>query len=132
MSRPLKLVAMRAIALVAISAAIGACSLNTDVSQPAALIRYAGDAQTAPPLTLLPTSLTVLVVNQFGERLKNVNVTWSIESGGGTLSATSAVSDESGLASVDYTTGPNAGNAIIHAAVHDLLPLSFGVTISPP
>lgn len=122
--------AARVAALVIGSLAIDACTLDTDVTAPGAMVKYAGDGQTQPVNTELPTPLAVIVVNQFGERIKNATVTWSIQSGGGSLSATSTLTDEAGLASVTYTTGPTPGAAIINAQVHGLLPLSFTVTIT--
>lgn len=112
------------------TAAISGCTLNTDVSAPGGLIKYSGDQQTGPANTALPTALGVLVVNQFGERLKNIPVNWSIASGGGSLSSAVVLSDESGLASVTYTTGPTAGQAVINAGVHGVPGLSFNILIT--
>ena len=52
--------------------AIGACSLATDLTAPGAMIKYTGDMQTAAVNTALPAPLAIIVVNQFGDRLKNV------------------------------------------------------------
>jgi hypothetical protein len=129
---PLKYAAaFRAVAMVLFALATG-CTLDTDVSQPAALIRYAGDSQAAPPNTTLPTSLAVVVVNQNGERLKNITVNWSITSGGGSLSASSVLSDDSGQAAVDYTTATAPGTAVITAQVHGLQSITFTATTSAP
>jgi hypothetical protein len=72
----------------------------------------------------------MVVVNQFGEPLEGIAVNWSVVSGGGTLSANSSVTDASGAASVNYTTGPDVGTAIVAANVHGLPALRFSVTIS--
>jgi hypothetical protein len=127
---PRHAVVLRWLARLVVVATFGACTLNTDVSAPGALIKYGGDAQTAAANTALPTDITVLVVNQFGERLKNVTVTWSIAAGGGTLSSNATLTDDSGLAAVTYTTGPTAGPAVVRAQVHGLPPLTFNVTIT--
>ena len=124
-------VVVRAIALIVAFAAFSGCSLNTDVSEPGALIRYSGDNQTAAVNTPLGSPIQLLVVNQLGERLKNITVTWSIVAGGGTLSAAVTQSDDSGIAEVNYTTGPTPGTAIISAKVTSLFPLSFTATITP-
>jgi hypothetical protein len=121
---------LRPLLLVVAAAAFGGCSLNTDVSLPGGLVKYSGDQQTGPANTALPTALGVLVVNQFGERLKNVTVNWSISSGGGSISSATTLSDDSGLASVTYTTGPTAGQAIIDAGVHGVPPLHFNIFIT--
>ena len=124
-------VVVRAVALVVAFGAFSGCTLATDVSEPGALIRYSGDNQTAAVNTPLGSPIQLLVVNQFGERLKNITVNWSIVAGGGTLSATVTQSDDSGIAEVNYTTGPNPGTAIISAKVTSLFPLSFTATITP-
>ena len=124
---PLKL----AVVLALIGA--GGCTLNTDVSVgPAGLIKVPdGDGQTAATLTALPIPLSVIVVNQFGERLRTTTVTWTIMSGGGTLSAPTTLTDETGAASVNYTTGATAGQALIRASVlNGTLLVTFAVTIT--
>lgn len=123
-------VAFRAAALIVCTVALGACSLTTAHEGPSTMAVVSGDAQTAPPNTALPEPLVVVVVNQFGEALKDVKVTWAIVNGGGTLSVGSSLSDDSGKASVNYTTGPTAGAVIITATVHGLPPLGFDETIS--
>lgn len=123
---------LRIAVLLALVAA-GGCTLDTDVSTgPAGLIKVPeGDEQTAATSTTLPTPLSVIVVNQFGERLPDVTVNWAIASGGGTLSATSTQTDALGVASVSYTTGTTAGQAIIEASVAGgVLSISFSVTVT--
>jgi hypothetical protein len=113
--------------------AVGACTLNTDVSEgPAGLIKIPdGDGQTAATSTTLPIPLSVVVVNQFGERLPGVTVTWTISSGGGTLSADTTQTDELGVASVSYTTGTTPGEAVIQASVADgVLIVTFNATVT--
>jgi len=114
---------------------LGACTLNTDVSLgPAGLIKVPdGDGQTATPNTTLPTPLSVIVVNQFGDRLAGATVNWSIlGNAGGTLSASTTLTDPTGTASVDYTTGTMLGQAVIQAsAAAGVLIVTFNVTVSP-
>lgn len=131
MFSPLKsAAAIRAVALVVCAAAISGCTLNTDTSGPSTMFISTGDEQTGPPNTALPEPLGVVIVNQFGEPVEKVTVNWSIEAGGGSLSASSSESDFNGATAVNYTTGPNAGAAVVTARVHGLPPLSFSLTIS--
>ena len=112
--------------------AIGACTLDTEVSVgPAALIKVPdGDGQTAMPSTTLPIPLSVIVVNQFGDRLAGASVNWSVESGGGTLSSSVTVTDATGTASVDYTAGATPGPVVIQAsAAAGVLIVTFNVTV---
>ena len=118
------------LALVIAGAAASSCTLNTDVSSPSALVKFSGDQQSAPVNTMLPTPLAVIVISQFGERLKNITVSWTIVSGGGSLSSNTTLTDDTGTASVNYTTGPIAGPAVVRAQVHGIPPLTFDVTIT--
>jgi Big-like domain-containing protein len=111
--------------------AAGGCSLATDVTTPVAVIYFAGDNQTAPTNTALPTSLAVIVTNQFGERLSAVTVTWTVAPNVGIFSATTTQTDDAGLATVDYTTGATAGQVVIQARVGGIPPLSFHITVEP-
>lgn len=132
---PLLRRALLSLKLVGVLALLGTsgCTLDTDVNVgPAGLIKVPeGDGQTVGTNTLLPTPLSVIVVNQFGERLRNVVVSWTIASGGGVLSASSTVTDELGVASVNYTTGAMAGQVVIQAtASNGILLVSFSVTVT--
>jgi Bacterial Ig-like domain (group 1) len=112
---------------------LGACTLNTDVSLgPAGLIKVPdGEGQTAAPNTTLPIPLSVIVVNQFGDRLAGSTVNWSILTGGGTLSSSATLTDPTGTASVDYTTGATPGQVVIQAsAAAGVLIITFNVTVS--
>lgn len=113
------------------AAALGGCTLDTDVSEPGGLLKVTSDPQAVAVNAVLANDLTVLVVNQFGERLKNVSVAWGIESGGGSISATSVLSDDSGLASVTYTAGSTAGQAVVSAAVRRVPAVRFAIVITP-
>lgn len=122
--------AIRTVALVVFTVAISGCSLNTEVDGPSTMFISSGDSQTGPPNTMLPLPLGVTVVNQFGEPLEDVTINWSIDTGGGSLSTNTTQSDVNGVASVNYTTGPNVGTAVVTARVHGLPPLSFAELIS--
>ena len=105
--------------------AASACTLNTDVSGPGGLLRHGGDEQSAAVNTDLPEPLAVMVVTQFGEPIDGATVNWSIVSGGGTLSSNVTTTDVTGVASVNYTTGPTPGDVTIRAQVHGVPPLTF-------
>ena len=108
----------------------GDCSLEVGTNTPSTMVKESGDTQSAAVNTELPVPFTILVVNQFGELLRNVTVTWTITAGGGSLTETSNKTNESGLSSVTYTTGPTPGAATIDAKVHGIPPLTFTVTIT--
>ena len=122
--------AVRTAALLIACAAMASFSLNTEVTGPGALVIAGGDQQSAPANTALPNPLEVIVVDQFGVPLNNITINWTIAAGGGSLSASSSVSDDNGHASVNYTTGPTPGRATVNAQVSGLMPLSFTITIT--
>ena len=113
-----------------IAVVASACTLNVDVNDPSVLIKHAGDTQTAPANTALPVAFEVIVLDQFGNSLKNVTVDWIIVAGGGSVSETSNKTIEGGVSSVTYTTGPTAGTAQIQAKVSGIPPVVFSVTIT--
>jgi hypothetical protein len=123
-------VSLRKVALLVTLAGGSGCTLNTDLSGPAGIVKVSGDGQTAPTNTTLPTPLAVAVFTQFGERLQNITVTWTISSGGGMLSATSTQTDDTGVASVNYTTGTTAGLVAVRASVGGLPPLTFSISVT--
>jgi hypothetical protein len=130
---------LRKVALIVMLAGVSGCTLNTDVSGPAGMAKYSGDPQSAATNTTLPTPLAVIVFSQFGEPVENVTVTWTITSGGGTLSPTAGgggaltmttQTNDLGITSVNYTTGSTAGSAAIQARVSGLPALTFNITIT--
>ena len=89
-----------------------------------------GDAQTGPVSEALPNDLRIIVTRD-GSPQSGVTVNWSILTGGGTLSATATVTDPTGTASVDYTTGATPGQVVIQAsAAAGVLIITFNVTVA--
>ena len=75
---------------------------------PAAITIVAGNNQSAPVDSALATVLSVKVTDRYGNVVPNAVVQWTTD-GGGTLSATTTVTDSNGIAQVGYTLGPTAG-----------------------
>jgi hypothetical protein len=63
-------------------------------------------------------------------QLSSLQLSWRLSTGGGSLSSTAMLSDEGGLASVTYTTGPTAGQAVIKARVNGVPDLAFNILIT--
>jgi hypothetical protein len=82
-----------------------------------------GDSQTVVAGTPA-VPLVVEVVGSNGQPLGNVSVTFSVDSGGGTLSQATTVTDPAGLARSTYTAGTKVGTATILAYVSDF-PIHF-------
>ena len=120
----------RILTLVVATAALSGCSLNTDIGGPTTILILNGQNQMAPTSTSLPTAFTVVVVGSFNVPMPDQPVTWSIVApGGGSLSTTSSVTDQNGLASTTYTTGATAGTVQIQASSNSLTPVLFNVTV---
>jgi hypothetical protein len=126
-----QLLVNRMIALIVATAALSGCSLNTDIGGPTAIVILNGQGQSAATSTTLPTAFTVVVVGSFNVPVPDQPVTWSIVAPGtGTLSTTSSVTDQNGIASTTYTTGSTAGAVKIQASSNSLTPVLFNVTVS--
>ena len=121
----------RIIPVVLATVALSGCTLGTDISQPSTMAIVSGDSQTAPVNTALPDSLTVVVVGSFYEPIENETVTWTVVSGGGTLTAPTSQTDVNGLAWMRYTAGSTAGAVKIQAKVASLSPIFFDATVTP-
>ncbi len=81
------------------------------------LAKSSGDAQTGAVSATLLEPLVVRVTDQNGNSLQNRTVSWSVVSGGATLSSSSSSSNASGMASVEVTLGAAAGAATIRASI---------------
>ena len=128
--RPRRFSVARIVFAAAIAVVASGCTLNVDVNDPSVLVKHAGDTQSGPTNTALPVAFEVIVLDQFGNSLKNVTVDWTVLSGGGSVSETSNMTLEGGVSSVTYTTGPTAGPARIQAKVSGIPPVIFSVTIT--
>jgi alpha-tubulin suppressor-like RCC1 family protein len=95
------------------------------------LVVQAGDGQTAKVGAALPTDIAVLVTDAFDNPKANVPVSFTVVSGGGVVSAATAVSDPSGIATVAWTLGTTAGVQSVVAGAGAITPLSFTATATP-
>jgi len=119
------------VALVIAAVALSGCTLGTDPSRPSTMAIVSGDTQTAPVNTPLPDSLTVVVVGSFYEPIENETVTWSVVSGGGSLTPLTSQTNLNGVAWTRYTAGATAGAVKIQAKVSSLPAVFFDATVTP-
>ncbi|MEO8201940.1 MAG: Ig-like domain-containing protein [Gemmatimonadota bacterium] len=85
---------------------------------PTALLKIAGDNQTAPAGTFLAESLQVRLVDGSGNGVSGRSVSFTPSPSNGTTSPTSVVTDVNGFASSRWTLGATAtGQSLITAAV---------------
>ena len=118
----------RLLALVAAALIATACQLSTDAPSAQTAAINSGDDQTGPVNTAFPDPLSIIVVDQYGFVMENIQVTWAVRNGGGTLSATDTRTNAQGISSVIYTAGPNVGISTITATIAGLGTLNFTET----
>ncbi|HEY5489565.1 MAG TPA: hypothetical protein VIK25_00115 [Gemmatimonadaceae bacterium] len=79
-----------------------------------------GDKQTQTVGQTLPLPLVAKIVDQFGNGIAGFPVTWNAASGGGSLLATLATSDNTGRSTAIWTLGSAAGSQLATLAVTGL------------
>ena len=114
---------MRAIVVMCASVTIAA---TAGPGAMAAVAIFSGDGQTVVSGSATQP-LVVRATDQFGNAVANATITWTA-TGGGTLSATSSMTDASGFAQVILTTGVNAGSYTVTATGTGGTPVTFTVT----
>ena len=87
------------------------------VRTPKTLEIFSGGDQEGAPGAALENPFVVEVRDQTDKPLPGVQVTFSVSSGGGTLSATSAMADVNGRAESILTLGPNPGTNTVTVSV---------------
>ena len=80
----------------------------------------AGSAVTPSP--------SVIVRDQNGNPFPGATVTFAVQSGGGSISAASAVTNSTGVASVDWTLGKSVGANVLTASSGSLSTVTFNAT----
>jgi len=78
-------------------------------STPAALTAVSGNAQSGTVAQVLPLPLTVRVMKQNGNPVRDVHVAFTVTAGGGQLSANDVTTDAQGEAAVTWVLGTTAG-----------------------
>jgi len=125
------LIALLAATVVAQMIACGDAS-GPKAGPPASIVLVSGDAQgTAEVGSKLGQPLAIRVSDSQGRSLTGVTVAWNTSSGA--LSASSSLTDASGVATVEWTLGPVAGTQSATATVTGLNPVTFtAVAIAGP
>lgn len=93
---------------------LGCGSDLTPVAPPAVdvLTKESGDNQQVLPDQTTLAPLVVAVTSAKGDPVAGVHVNWGIVSGGGTLSSSSSITDQSGKATVSWTLGANGSQSV--------------------
>jgi hypothetical protein len=104
-------------------------SETSAVGPPARMVFTSGNNQTAPPNTPLPAPLVVKVLDAHGFGVPGVTVNFTDKGAGGTFIANSVITNATGTATANYTTGPKTGTVIITASTAGLKSLNLRVTV---
>jgi adhesin/invasin len=95
-----------------------AFNATATASAPAKIEAVAGNNQTSPAGSSVPTDPTVKVTDSRGNPVVGASVTFLVTAGGGAVNPTDPVpTNTSGLASVSWTLGPQAGQNTLSASV---------------
>lgn len=100
----------------------------TGNTTPATITAAAGDNQSGTVGGALADPLVVTVRNSDGETLRDVAVSWTVVSGGGSLASPTSSTNAEGRAQITYTLGPAAGANTVQAAVSSDASLSVTFT----
>jgi hypothetical protein len=113
-------------------------NLTVTVGAASKIAVNAGNAQVAPPGTVVATAPSVLVTDASNNPVSGVSVTFAVGSGGGSATGLTPTTNASGIATVgSWTLGPSAGANTLTATSGGLAgsPLTFtatGLTIGTP
>ena len=95
---------------------------------PDSLAKVSGDGQEGTVGDALPEPFVVSVSDEDGKAIAGAVVTFSVTTGGGTLSATTAITDANGRARSTLTLGSDAGTNTVTATVEGLESVIFTTT----
>lgn len=99
---------------------------------PASLEIVGGDGQSGPAGAPLPQPLAVRVRDPGGSPIAGVEVAWTVEAGGGSISPATSTTGPDGVATTTWTLGSEPGTGIVTAAVAGLAPVQFTSTALAP
>ena len=117
--RPVRLVPMAFAVLVATLAACGNDG-STDPSRPSAMAAVSPDSQDTAAGVKMSQPLVVRVTGGGATPIAGATVSWTIGTGGGSLSDSTSTTDADGLAQTTYTPGTSVATANVSAAVGSL------------
>ena len=104
---------LRVLPVIFAAVMLGSCGGDsTAPAIPTEISKAAGDAQSGSSLVSEPESLAVKVLDKNDSPVQGVVITWASTLGGGSLSPSSSVTNEVGLAKSLWTLGPSPAGSI--------------------
>jgi alpha-tubulin suppressor-like RCC1 family protein len=103
-------------------------AVNATSAPASKLVAVSGDAQSGRVGGLLLGDLVVRVTDAFDNAKPGVNVSFTVLTGGGAVSAATVTSDATGLAKVKWTLGTQVGSQSLIAGSGAVAPITFTAT----
>ena len=88
---------------------------------PDAITKFSGDDQSGRPSAALANPFVVEVIDENDDPVSGVTVTFAVTAGGGTLSATSATTNNNGRTQTTLTLGSEPGDNTVAARVTGIM-----------
>ena len=92
---------------------------------PATMTKASDEPAQAPGGQAVSPAPAVHVVDQYGNDVSGATVTFTVTSGGGSVSPANALTDANGIATTTWTLGTTAGANTLTATLGDLSPITF-------
>lgn len=116
---------------VSLGAVARAVTATARPGPPSAMQSLAGDGQTGLAGVQLADSVTARVVDQYGNPVPNVGVTWTVSAGQGSVSPSSATAGADGRVRTRWVLGPRAGQHAVQGSAAGTAPAVFVATALP-
>jgi hypothetical protein len=91
--------------------------ITASADVPALMTAESGNDEVAFAGRAFPVPVSALVEDRFGNPVPNVEVAWTVQGGGGSVSPATSTTGDHGLASASWTAGPAAGENLLRASV---------------
>ncbi len=105
--------------------------VNATVGPPASLTVVSGGNQSAKVNTLLPSDIVIRVKDAYNHLVAGAEVTFVVNTGGGSVTPTTAISDSNGIVRCDWTLGPNVGTQTMTATISLAAQVTIEATGTP-
>ena len=112
-------------------AAVLGWTITIEPGDPTEMVIESGNGQAGTAGGTLGLPLAVRLIDQYGNGVPGVTVSWSVTSGGGTTGAETTNTDAEGRASNTWTLGPTAGTQTVTAGVNGVS-ATFTATAAAP
>ena len=107
---------------------LAAVTFTATAITPHSLTKVSGDGQQGPVSTQLAKPFVVLVLDEEDKAMAGVVVTFTVTSGGGTMSSNTAITSTYGRAARTLTLGDEPGTNTVEVSVAGLDPVTFTAT----